>query len=145
MEAQVPILMAFFPSSRGRHTNEGYHKSESQRVFKGEEHYGKAERGKRGRTGGTLCQASEATAWTSALVPGEVSSSQDGSEWRGGGIWDVLYKDCSGYHADTDQMETKVEPGSPARSLGNTTQPASGQQLGGKGGPGMRGLESYGF
>lgn len=98
MEAQVPILMAFFPSSRGRHTNEGYHKSESQRVFKGEEHYGKAERGKRGRTGGTLRQASEATAWTSALVLGEVSSSQDGSEWRGGGIWHVLYKDCSGYH-----------------------------------------------
>lgn len=46
---------------------------------------------KRGSAGGTLHQAVETTAGTWTLVSGEVSSSRDSLEWRGGGIWDGLY------------------------------------------------------
>lgn len=97
----VSPFLWHFPSSRGRQTNEEYHKSELQGVFKGEEHSGKkTEQGKLGRTGGTLHQALETTAGTWALVPGEVSGYRDSFEQRGGGTWDVLYKDRSAYHVE---------------------------------------------
>lgn len=84
-----------------RETDREYYRSELQKVFKGEEHYGReVERCKRDRAGRMPRQASEAIAGTWALVPGEETGSLDTSEWRGGGIWDPLCKACSGYHVE---------------------------------------------